>query len=70
MICPRCEQGTVLHVRLKKTGQMARICDECDAFWLDPNAVAKESWVDFGTFMQQRGQVGVWDELEMVEGEH
>ena len=69
MTCPRCEQGTVLRVRLKKTGQFARICDECDAFWLEPIVVARGSWVDFGTFMQESNQKGVWDELEVVDAD-
>jgi hypothetical protein len=53
-------------VQLKKGGELARICDECDALWLEPTEVGKVSWVDFGTYMQQRNQKGVWDELKIL----
>ena len=66
MICPRCAQGEVLRVRVNVTEETACICDECDALWHAGVDISNETWVDFGTYMQQLNHRGIWDELEVL----
>lgn len=34
MICPRCEEGQLLKIALKMTGEEATLCDFCETLWL------------------------------------
>ncbi len=56
MVCPRCDgQGIVLRVRLKSTGQMLFMCDECNALWKAVEEIRHPGWEDFNTYMRARG---------------
>ena len=49
-VCPYCRQDYVLEAKVKKTGQVIRICFECDTVWegdiSDENACAWEVFID------------------------
>ena len=57
MICPCCLQGDILKVRIIKTAELMKICDECDMVWKESETVSdtngtvlsekKVSWRDF-----------------------
>jgi transcription elongation factor Elf1 len=66
MRCPRCDnQGTVVKAKIKKTNEIVRICDECDALWPLGVAVELKSFVDFSTFVKPLGLFGLWNEIEI-----
>ncbi|TQS90651.1 hypothetical protein EU811_17560 [Arthrobacter sp. TS-15] len=65
-VCPRCEQGRVETYRVRKTGDLFQLCDECDAVWspgIEPNLT---QFGTFDTFMLVRGLSDVWDEIDEV----
>jgi len=45
----------------------AFLCDECEAFWLEEARLGTGDWVDYGTFMRQKGMRGLWGELQEKE---
>lgn len=53
MICPYCEQGGIMRVKLKKSSEIIKICEECDAVWLDD--VLEELGTTFEKYAEQRG---------------
>lgn len=69
MLCPRCEQGDVLHVRLVALDQTAYLCDECEALWFDKAAIGPGGFIDFGTYMASRGRPGLWSEIQELPDE-
>ncbi len=68
MLCPRCdEQGRVLKVRISASGEVAHLCEECDALWPDGVAVTKADFVDFSTYVKPLGLRGVWNEVVVLD---
>ena len=50
MECPRCDQqGDVMLVVIRKTGERVLLCDECDALWTEGMEVSKSNFQDFAT---------------------
>ncbi len=67
MLCPRCdEQGEVQQFVITKTGERVKLCDECDALWVEGESVSAKNFVDFSTYVARFGLMGTWDELEVV----
>lgn len=65
MICPYCEQGGIMRVKVKKNNEIIKMCEECDAVWLDE--VLVELGTTFERYTEQRGYANSWDELEIIE---
>jgi hypothetical protein len=66
--CPRCDgQGEVATYRVRRTGEHVRVCDECDAVWLDGEEVAPGTFVDLSKYLEQRGRPGLWSELAPLD---
>ena len=61
--CPRCDQGWVVEVYIEPLEQIAYFCDECEALWFDGNNITQASFVDYSTFMEERGFSNVYDKL-------
>lgn len=64
MICPYCEQGGIIRAKVKKSNDIIKICEECDAVWLDE--VLEELGTTFERYTEQRGYANSWDELEII----
>ena len=64
-LCPYCKQDYILEVRVKKTGQLFKICPECDTVW--NNEVSDKEGCGFGIYMKENGLKGCWEELETVK---
>lgn len=64
-LCPYCKQDYILAAKIKKTGQIIKICPECDTVWTD--AVSDKDGCGFGKYMKQIGRKGSWDEIELIE---
>ncbi|WP_457443531.1 zf-TFIIB domain-containing protein [Roseateles sp. P5_E4] len=67
MLCPRCQQGSVVEARVRKTGVVLHLCEECEATWFSPEEVDKASFVDFETYMKGEGLHPLWNELTLAE---
>lgn len=65
MICPYCEQGGIIRAKVKKSNDIIKICEECDAVWLDE--VLEELGTTFERYTEQRGYANSWDELEIID---
>jgi len=70
--CPRCGQDWLRRARLIALKREAILCPECEALWLDAEAIGAETWVDYGTFMREAGrqapdQKGEVELLEPIE---
>ena len=67
MKCPRCDQqGDVILVVIRKTGERVLLCDECDALWTEDMEVSKSNFQDFATYVNKYGLNGSWADLEVV----
>lgn len=48
-LCPRCEQGWVVPIRIVATGQTIQFCMECDAVWdIDVETLRADRYSEFG----------------------
>lgn len=65
MICPYCEQGGIIRVKVKKTNEVIKICEECDSVW--PAEVTEESGTTLQKYMHNKGCADSWGELEILE---
>ena len=58
-LCPRCFPGgggLVLRVLLRSLDMEVYLCDACDALWLRQEDIRSDTFVDFATFMEERGK--------------
>lgn len=51
----------------KPTGDLIRVCDECEAVWPDEGVLGPHGFQNFASFAFQRGGAGLWDELSPAE---
>lgn len=42
MVCPKCEEGTIVKVKLKKNGKVAYLCDFCERTWFEGENIGKD----------------------------
>jgi hypothetical protein len=54
-------------VRVQALDAPAFLCDECEAFWLEEAKLGTDDFVQYTTFMEQHGFVGLWSELQANE---
>lgn len=66
MLCPRCEQGDIAKVRVKKTSEIIYVCMECEAAWLKAESIGVEPFFDFGSHMMGIGLEPLWSEVFIV----
>jgi uncharacterized Zn finger protein len=63
MLCPRCGQGQVVIKRVHSTGEVIRICDECEAVWPAGIDIGVERFIQFDRYMSERGLDAEWNLL-------
>jgi len=66
MLCPRCEQGDVVKVRIVNRGSCLYVCQECEASWLLFEDIGVKSFFDYGEYMEGIGRKALWSELEII----
>ncbi|MGC5698830.1 hypothetical protein J4P02_01360 [Pseudomonas sp. NFXW11] len=68
MQCPTCgDYGDLVIVKVKKTGEEALVCSECDSLWTAIEAEPLgETFLDVADFLAERNLEPDWDELELV----
>ncbi|SFJ33561.1 hypothetical protein SAMN05421753_11899 [Planctomicrobium piriforme] len=70
MQCPRCDgQGIVEKLRVRSTGEILYVCDECEATWLETEKISIDSFRDFTTYMRSIGLKGLLPEIEIITSE-
>lgn len=67
MICPRCEQGSILTATISVTSKTIYVCEECEATWFRKSDIGKVQFEDFGTYMESINLPPLWTELLMKE---
>jgi len=67
MLCPRCQQGDIANVKIKCTGELLYICQECEATWFSYAEIGNAPFVDFGTYMFKIGRRPLWSEVEVID---
>jgi len=65
--CPRCNQGWVTPSRVKKTGEIVSVCEECEALGPDSVPISFETFIDMSDFLVSKGLSGQWSDLVDVE---
>jgi hypothetical protein len=58
--CPRCGEGPLVVQRVDVTGELIRICVECEALWLPQEDVSLATFRAFNAFMDVRGLSDRW----------
>ncbi len=65
--CSFCEgEGDIYRARIKLTGEVIFICDECDTVWFNKDIIETEA-TSFEKVMLDRGLRPLWSELEDLE---
>lgn len=64
--CQFCEQGEVVTAKVRATGKMIYICDECDAVSQSKSELEKGVAVGFWKFAESYGGKGLWEEIEVL----
>ena len=65
MICPYCEQGEILKAKVKKTGEIIYICDECDSVW--KQKIIDDNATNFYDYAEENNIQITGDDLEIIE---
>lgn len=45
--CPACQQGRLLVVKIRQSGQLFLLCEECECAWLSPEDISLDTHFDF-----------------------
>lgn len=54
-------------MRVQASGTSLRVCEECEATWVDDKKVSVLGFVDFGDYMKSVGLQPLWSELVAAE---
>lgn len=65
-VCPGCGQVWVLPVRIKRSGTLLFLCNECDSAWLSEASIGRDGAVNFVAHMESVGMRGSWSEVELL----
>ena len=66
MLCPRCEQGDIVKVKIIANDNCLFVCQECEASWFLYEDIGINAFVDYGTYMESLGLKPLWSELEII----
>jgi hypothetical protein len=68
MTCPACEQGVLIHVRIKPLNLEGFICGECEGFWEGNSLAEIDEYMGRGFLMrmEEKRLPATWDQLEIL----
>ncbi len=66
MLCPRCEQGDIVKVRVVGGEKCLYVCQECEASWFLFEDIGVKPFFDYGNYMESIGRKPLWTELEIT----
>ena len=67
MKCPACEEGNIIKVRFKKSGESASLCDQCNALWFlgeDINPIRMHNFRSFANDLEIEHALNIHDEKD------
>ena len=70
VVCPRCGQDWLIHVRLIHLELRAFFCPDCEALWLTAADLGPTTFEDYGTFMIRHGRTDPDTQDEIELGDH
>ncbi len=69
VVCQRCNgNGLIYKASLLPMNQVAYICDECDATWLDYQNISIKNFLNFTTYVNSRGYT--YDQIQVVNEDY
>lgn len=69
MVCPKCEEGTIVKVKLKKNGKVAYLCDFCERMWFEGEDIDKDAGHTLGSHQNGEREYTI-GELEEKDQNH
>ncbi|OGH13160.1 MAG: hypothetical protein A2687_05235 [Candidatus Levybacteria bacterium RIFCSPHIGHO2_01_FULL_38_26] len=69
MTCPKCDEGKIVKVKIKKTGKVAFMCDFCERIWLEGEDIGRDPGHVMGTNRNGEREYTL-DDLEEKDQEH
>jgi len=63
LFCSRCDQGPIVRVVLRATGETLLICKECDATWRNESDVSSFAFENLEIILETKGLPPLWSEL-------
>lgn len=73
MVCPLCDgQGNIYKAKVVDLGIIIKICDECEACWLENQSVKIENFKGLTTFLKQNNLTykdAIIEDLEYLQEE-
>jgi len=68
MKCPKCDEGTLVRIKFKTSGSLAKLCSYCDALWFDREMISATSGHTLHAYSQ--GKEHEFDELNDQDQDH
>lgn len=53
-------------MRVNSNGLVLRVCDECEAMWLDDEYPSVGTFRDFVTYLRSLGLAGLWSDVTIL----
>lgn len=70
MKCPKCEEGNIIKVVFKKSGDNGLLCDRCEALWFDGETINADSAHKFRSFSEGLDREQVLEEFDEEDQDH
>ncbi len=70
MICPKCNEGTIIQIRYKNTGQKASLCEYCDTVWFASEAISITTGHALRSLSEDNDLDYTIDELDEQDQDH
>lgn len=70
MTCPKCNEGTIVRIRFKKTGKMAYLCDFCETVWFEGEDINFNTGHAFESYTGGHGLEYTIDEIHEKDQDH
>ncbi|OGH21492.1 MAG: hypothetical protein A2629_01620 [Candidatus Levybacteria bacterium RIFCSPHIGHO2_01_FULL_41_15] len=70
MICPKCEEGKIEQIRIKKTGETCSVCSFCHSLWLSEETIRFDTGHFLDFFLERERSEYSIEELEEKDQEH
>lgn len=69
MICPICQEGTLLTIEFKHSGKRALTCDFCETLWFEGDIIDGHSRQTLQSYSRRQGDESKYTELEDPDDE-
>lgn len=70
MICPKCDEGTIVKIRFKKNGRPAYLCDVCGTLWFEGENIKFNTGHTLDSYSQTQDIEYEIEELQEKDQDH